>query len=383
MVKKYLAEELVHKYTQGSCTKEEKYLVESWHLKDLEVSNYLPSKDAIFLANKRSRKTLLTHIGYMANQEKIHKLWPRLAFIASILFLISFVVYFNIKTTDDHRLIAIKKETRYDILPGSTRAILTLSGGKKITLNNNVHENLFTQEDNIGILKTRHGILTYPHADNNTSGMVHMNRLETPRGGQYQVKLPDGTNVWLNASSSLTYPTTFNGKERKIGLTGEAYFEVAKNKDKPFRICSGSQTIEVLGTHFNISAYPDDQKIQTTLIEGSIKVIKGPHSKLIKAGQAATTSSLTDTIAIAIADVEKNMAWKNNEFIFNGENLENIMRSISRWYDIEIVYQGNSNQTRYWGVISRTQNLWSVLNMLQSTGKISFKLEGRRVIVMN
>lgn len=380
MAKKYLAEELINKYVQGICSEEESAMVESWHLKDLSESKNVPSKETIFEVNQRMRFTLSAYTGQP--QQRTQRLWSRLAYIASALFLISLVTYIYVEqSTNNEPSVLNHKNRPSDISPGSNKATLTLSDGKKILLNN-TSQGLLTKEGKVSILNTAQGTLTYS-TQTKTESRIYSHVLETPKGGRYQVDLSDGTKVWLNASSSLTYPAIFKGKERYVQLTGEAYFEVVKDKNRPFKVKSGRQVVEVLGTHFNVFAYPDEEKIQTVLLEGSIKISKGNKTRLIKPGQLATTVDSSDSISAAEADLEKNMAWKNNEFIFNGENLESIMRSISRWYNIEIVYRGNSGKTKYWGVVSRNQNLSAVLKMLQSTGKVTFNVEGRRVIVMN
>lgn len=380
MTKKHFAEELLNKYIQGSCSEEERAMVESWHLKDLSESNKIPSKETILLVSQRMRYALSARTGNTQPLQRTQKLWYRFAYIASALFLISLMSYLYINKSVHRDPLTVNRKL-IDILPGSNKAILTISGGKKISLDGNSNA-LLAGETNVNALKSTHGILVYePLKEENK--YIYTHKLETPRGGHYQVDLPDGTKVWLNAASSLTYPTVFKDKERNITLSGEAYFEVAKDKNKPFKVKSGQQVIEVLGTHFNIFAYPEEGKIQTSLLEGSIKVVKGGQSKLIRPGQSATTVDSTTAISIAEADLEKSVAWKNNEFIFNGENLESIMKSISRWYNIEILYRDKAGKTKYWGVVSRNQNLSAVLKMLQSTGKVSFKLEGRRLIVMN
>lgn len=381
MTRKYLAEELLNKYVQGTCSEEESAMLESWHLKDLSESKNTPSKETILLVNERMRFILSAY----TDHPKLHRtqrLWPRLAYVASVLIMISLITYIYVDHSANNEPSVLNHKNRSsDISPGSDKAMLTLSDGKKILLDNTSH-GLLAKEDKVNIHSAIQGTLTYSKLKR-TDSRTYSHVLETPKGGRYQVDLSDGTKVWLNASSSLIYPTVFEGKERYVQLTGEAYFEVAKDKNRPFKVKSGRQVIEVLGTHFNVFAYPDEKKIQTVLLEGSIKISKGNKVRLIKPGQLATTIDSSDVISAVEADLEKSLAWKNNEFMFNGEDLESIMKSVSRWYNIEIVYRGNSGKTKYWGVVSRNQNLSAVLKMLQSAGKVSFSVEGRRVIVMN
>lgn len=375
---KFSSEVLINKYNRGLCSDEESALVESWHLKDLAESDHLPSKEKILEVNEKTKAILSLHTGYVPEKRVIVKLWPKVALIASLLCVISTIGYYYLSRQDTNLTAKIQYN---DILPGQNKAILTLQSGKKMSLTN-VKSGLVAIQGEMVIQKTIGGKLIY-HGSPDKNSSTNLNKLETPRGGQYQLELPDGTKVWLNSASSISYPVSFSAKERNVELTGEAYFEVAKDKKRPFKIRTGQQMLEVLGTHFNINAYPDNENILTTLLEGSLKVSNGLSDKIIKPGQEAITNNQTKTISIESADIEKNIAWKNNEFIFNGDNLNSIMKSIGRWYDVEIIYQSNSDQTKYWGVVSRSKNISSVLKMLQSTGKAKFKIEGRRITVMN
>ncbi len=372
-------EELVRKYNQGICSEEECAWIESWHLKDLAESTYVPTKEHISSVNERMFKALSIHITPTDRPTKIISLWPYLTGAACLLLLIAGLSYFYKNHTDpDPNTLT----TYTDILPGRNHAVLTLSDGKKIVLSR-TNPGLLTKQGGMQVLNdTAKGQLVY-YGAKSADRVIAINTLETPRGGQYQVTLPDGTKVWLNSASSLRYPIRFTGNERKVELSGEAYFEVTKNKEKPFRINSTNQVVEVLGTHFNISAYPDEEQSATTLLEGKIRIHKMGIQKILKPGQEAVVNTFTTDIQVRSADLEKNTAWKNNEFIFNGEDIRHIMRSIARWYNVDISYLANPDQTRYWGVLSRSNNLSSVLKMLESTGKVTFKVKGRRITVMN
>lgn len=375
--KKFDPEELIQKYVTGKCTEEEKAIIESWHLHELRNSNYRPSAEHISDVYHRMGRKLALHTGYDNFYEKTTKFWPRMALAASVLFVISIAGFFYLNSLTPQATV-VTTPSENDITPGVNKAMLTLSNGKKIELSSNSHQ-ISLNQDGVSISKTTDGILTYHKLKE--IRIIATNKLETPRGGQYRVTLPDGTKVWLNAASKLIYPTAFIGNERKVQLSGEAYFEVAKNRSKPFRIISNNQTVEVLGTHFNINAYPDDKSTKTTLLEGSVKIYKAGQSKLLKPGQVSTVDPTG--IEINAADTERNIAWKNNEFIFNGETLESIMKIVCRWYDVEVNYAGPPDQTKYWGVVSRSKNISAVLKMLESTGRINFKIKGRRIIVMN
>ncbi|HMF72741.1 MAG TPA: FecR domain-containing protein, partial [Flavitalea sp.] len=265
------------------------------------------------------------------------------------------------------------------IATGSNKASLTLSDGTTIVLDDAAN-GLLTTQAGIKISKTTDGQLKYDASRPQPSHANGFNTIHTPRGGQYQVVLPDGSSVWLNAASSLKFPTVFSGNERKVELTGEAYFEVAKNKVKPFIVASGNQTLEVLGTHFNVNAYQDDGKIRTTLLEGSIKVSHTQTNafSLLVPGQQA---ELRKEIKVTKVDVKQSIAWKNGYFVFASENIQTLMQKIARWYDVDVEYEGRVTTEGFVGSISRFEDVSEVLHMLQLTGMVHFKIVGRKIIV--
>lgn len=270
---------------------------------------------------------------------------------------------------------------RSDVPPGGNKAVLTLADGRRISLTDAANGQL-TEQSGITVTKKEDGQLIYElsQAEAGSGGAPAYNTLSTPAGGQYQVRLPDGTKVWLNAASSLTYPAHFAVlKERQVELSGEAYFEVAPRKDKPFRVKTANQEIEVLGTHFNVNSYGDESSERTTLIEGAVKVTSRTGSALLKPGQEARVK---EDIRIREADIETALSWKNGYFRFRGENIKSIMRELSRWYDIEVQYEGAISDEEYNGKISRFKNISQVLKMLEQTKTVHFKVDGRRVTVM-
>jgi ferric-dicitrate binding protein FerR (iron transport regulator) len=209
---------------------------------------------------------------------------------------------------------------------------------------------------------------------------LEYNTIEAPAGGQWQVKLPDGSLIFLNASSSITYPIRFVGNERRVHIIGEAYFEIAHNKEIPFQVESRGQIVEVLGTKFNVTAYADEKIIRTTLLKGSVKIITNSESKLLKPGQQAQVSGNKFEITSDV-DLEEIVAWKNGYFKFN-ESLESIMAKISRWYDVDVEYRVKpDSDLTFSGKISRSRDISGILKMLEYTGDVHFRLEGRRVIV--
>jgi ferric-dicitrate binding protein FerR (iron transport regulator) len=301
---------------------------------------------------------------------------------AAILFVTSIGGYFLLHKPEDATRIAQSIPKKNSILPGSNKAVLTLAGGKRIELTSAKNGQLATQGNTV-ITKAADGQIVYNTTGNSTQPINNYNTVTTPNGGQYQIVLPDGTQVWLNAASSITYPAVFAGKERLVQLSGEAYFEVAKNPSKPFRVnVNGKQQVEVLGTHFNIEGYADDSNIKTTLLEGSVKLSYKAKSAMLKPGQMAV-NDLDRSLFIKQADIEEVMAWKNGLFVFNDENIKDAMKKAARWYDVDIEYRGNILKKKLGGTVSRYKNITDLLDNISKTGTIHYKLQGRRVILMN
>lgn len=288
--------------------------------------------------------------------------------------------YYPQKTISNHTANHIIKN---DIVPGGNKAILTLASGKKISLTD-ADNGTLAEQAGVQITKTADGQLVYTILADpqlNSNAKDHYNTIETPNGGQYRVRLPDGSNVWLNAGSKLTYPSSFTArKNRRVDLIGEAYFEVARDKSHPFIVKTIQQEVEVLGTHFNINSYNDESAVKTTLLEGSVKVtgINGT-GKVLKPGQQSDLTA--NNIKIKNIDTELAVAWKNNLFIFESDDIRYIMRMIARWYNVEVEYVGEIPDDKFGGAVSRFENVSEVLKSLESTGRVKFKLEGRRILV--
>jgi ferric-dicitrate binding protein FerR (iron transport regulator) len=266
-----------------------------------------------------------------------------------------------------------------DIHPGENKAILTLSSGRQIDLTSAKNGSIAT-EDQTTIRKAKDGTITYDRKGKSAS--IVYNKITTPKGGQWPLVLPDGSKVLLDAASSITYPVAFTGGERKVEITGQVYFEVVHNSAKPFRVSASGQTVEDLGTEFNINAYHDESVIRTTLAQGKISIEKGGKKAFLKPGQQGSVKPDGNTIAVADADMDETLAWKNGYFNFNDEKIENVMRQIARWYNVDVVFDGKITQEGFNGGISRNKNISQVLKLLQKTNAVHFKIEGRRVIVM-
>ncbi|MET4082184.1 transmembrane sensor [Pedobacter sp. UYP30] len=268
------------------------------------------------------------------------------------------------------------------ILPGGKKATLTMTNGQSIALNN-VANGILAKTNAGNVVKTNTGEIVYKNASNPTTmaGLVY-NTLSTPKGGEYQVVLPDGTKVWLNSASSITYPTAFNNKERRVKLIGEAYFEVAKNKKLPFYVNVNNAQIRVLGTHFNIAAYSDDEEMTTTLLEGSVQLTKNDTHSMLKPGQKAVINNNTDNIVVSQANIEDAVAWKNGYFVFDNNDINGVMKKISRWYDVTVDYRADLSDQKFGGTFYRSKSIVELLQYLEKIGKIKFTIEGRRIIVM-
>ncbi len=315
-------------------------------------------------------------------------IWPRIVAAASIIVILSVGVYYYISV----QLSISRRESLAlnDIPPGKNSATLILSDGRRILLSDAVKGHI-ADESGVSITRTADEQVVYTVKDAGTlaHGVPDMNTLSTANGQQYQIRLPDSTRVWLNAASSLKYPVSFASlKERKVELSGEAYFEVSKDKTHPFMVKTVKQEVKVLGTHFNINSYGDETEVKTTLLEGSVQVtpfsaaaLKKQPLIILKPGER---SSLTATdIQVSLADIETELAWKKGDFIFNNEYLESIMRKVEKWYNVQFIYNKETFQNlKIWGKVSRSKNISSVLDALELTGKVKFKVEGRRITVI-
>lgn len=270
------------------------------------------------------------------------------------------------------------KEMGDKIVQGGKKAVLTLGDGSEITLDT-AQQGMLIRQGNAKVSRQSLATLAY-HNENGTSPEVVYNTLSTPKGGQYQLILPDQTKVWLNSFSSIRFPTQFTGKERKVSITGEVYFEVSKNAKMPFKIDVNQMQVEVLGTHFNIMAYHDESSINTSLLEGSVSVRSGNQKKILSPGQESRVSK-DGSIAVVPADIDGVMAWKDGKFNFNQCALPKIMRQISRWYNVEVIYQGAIPEGRFSGIINQANDISKILDILQAGG-VNFKTEGRKIIVL-
>jgi ferric-dicitrate binding protein FerR (iron transport regulator) len=387
---------LIAKYLRQELTDQEKDQLEQWLQSDTrnqELFRKLTDEATVdseletFEANDKDKawKNIVKKTGFksITRKKTPTRLWP--AYAAAVIILIALgVTLTRYRNTSNEQKIAVKPQK--DLLPGSNKAILTLADGSKVVLDDTKQGKIANQQ-NIIITKDKSGELVYQVVESAKPKelpqfeKVVMNMLATPRGGQYQIVLPDGTRVWLNSASSLRYPAAFVGNERRVELSGEAYFEVSKDPNKPFYVKTATQTVTVLGTHFNINSYPDEISAKTTLLEGSVKVTgnsNGVSAKLKPGEQAVNTVNAIEVKENA--DIDEAVAWKNGKFLFRNTDLHTIMRQLSRWYDVDVEYQGNVVQKHYRGRISRNVPVSDIFQILKTSG-INFTIDGRKIIV--
>lgn len=396
--------ELFKRYLNNACTAEEidLLLIQFNTLNEEELRKSI--SDALRKGNDpvSLRPDLKQHLALLyknmvpqLTEEENHKVnilpfYKRKAFIylaAACLALtvasVAAIFYKNYPTLNFPDLTSLQAEK--DIHPGGNKAILTLADGKAIVLNEAADGELLNAAG-ILIRKTGNGQLVYEVAADQIGAAANTyNTITTPKGGTYQVILPEGTKVWLNAASSIKFSASFASlKERKIELTGEAYFEVAKDAKRPFKVHTDKQEVTVLGTHFNISSYADESMLKTTLFEGSVKVSnlhKVEDQVILKPGQQSVIAN--GKITVDQADIDEVLAWKNGLFVFNDEPLEYIMKKVSRWYDVEVIYEPGLDKNKlFGGSVSRFDKVSKVLRQLELTGGVHFKIEEGRIIAM-
>lgn len=365
---------LAEKIQQGSITEEENIFFDKWYnglsKKDLNIdSQYAKNK------NQLKRRIFRRIQNDIKKTEKVPVLfyWKKLAIAASlVLGTILGSLYFYLH--EDHSL----NDPQPIIVAGKNNAILTLADGTKINLSEAAN-GVISHTANVDIIKTSSGSIQYKSQTSSSNNPTAYNTIEAPAGGKWSLTLPDGTQVWLNSSSSITYPTQFSATERKVKIKGEAFFDVAHNKKAPFIVSSGQQLIRVLGTEFNVEAYEEDAVAKTTLVKGAVAIESGNKTVKLVPGEQAKWNG--KEIIKEVVDTEAAIAWKEGYFKFN-ENIESILTKISRWYNVEIIYLSKPDPaTTFSGKIARDRNLNSVLKMLEYDGNIHFQIQGRRVIV--
>lgn len=378
-MKKQLFLKLIERYQQNQATEAEKVLVEEY-LKNLEEDNSLHltvEEEALLQQTIKRNIDHALHIG-VPKRGWLASI-TRYAAAAILLLMAGYglLTIYNYKTKENPNVTAAKV-----ITAGSNKAVLTLANGSRIELNDAV-EGTLAKQGNVTIQKTKNGQLIY-HIGGVGVEETGNNMISTPRGGQYQVILPDHSKVWLNAASSITFPPAFKGNTRKVSITGEAYFEVAHDARKPFSVTTGQGiTVEVLGTHFNVNAYDDEPVVSATLLSGSVLVKTTSASKTITPGeQAQIATNQNSKINVNKVNTANVVAWKDDLFIFEKEDIQTAMRRISRWYNVDVVYINGIPKKTIGGTIGKFEDVSEPLRLIELTGGVKFKIEGRRILVM-
>ena len=370
---------LLTRYTKGAASPEEKEFVEQYYS--------LFEQEADLNMSESERKQLVD-----ANWEKmengmnepqsgklIYMLATRKRWIAAaVIFLIAGAGWFWYAGTGTNTDNPVQTATAEDIAPGRNGAILTLDNGKEILLDSSGSGVIATQHGSKVILNDN-GVAYAP--EEKPSSAIVYNTLSTPRGRQFHIDLPDGTSVWLNAASSIRFPASFSGKERKVYITGEAYFEVTANKSMPFVVdVNGKAEVQVLGTVFNVNAYEDGNAIYTSLLQGSIRMKHQQTSVTLLPGQQTLISSKGMEL-VPHADTEMAVAWKNGKFQFSFTPIDEILRQLARWYDVDVIYERGVPDLAFTGMLRRDYTLKQALSILETMG-VHFRTEGRKLIVL-
>jgi ferric-dicitrate binding protein FerR (iron transport regulator) len=383
MINKEEFTSLYRKYIDGHITPEEYRLLEEYQ-DGMELAEF--DSNDIPIDKVALRNRIWQRLNNSRQQQKVRWIGNayRVSAAACFLLVISLLWWrtqHNEIPAAKHLVAQVKHPA---IKPGGNKAYLTMANGTIIQLTGAKNGELATQAG-FRISKAKNGLITYQQlADNGNAQNITnaYNTITTPRGGQYQIILSDGTQVWLNSASSLRYPVSFTGNTRQVELTGEAYFEVAKNAHMPFHVQAGAATVQVLGTHFNINSYPDNAEVVTTLLEGSVRMQKGTATSMLIPGQQGITANNQNNIQVQKADITEVMGWKNGYFVFHDENITNIMKQVSRWYDIDVEYDGDVKDREFGGTVSRYKDVTELLNNMELTQAIHYKIIGRRVIIM-
>lgn len=384
---------LLDKYINRSCTWEEYQELFSYIEKDVY-------KDVLY--RYMDEQYVMTPPEKDRDNERLKKIYHRIQrvkaarggvfpvtrlMVAAAVFLFTCVVVLLWISRPKPEYVTNNKAGKKKNISQENKVILTLGDGSKISLTD-VPNGEIARQQGVRVTKNKAGQIIYKIAGTETADgerretpVVSYNTITTPVGSQYQLLLPDGSEVWLNSASSFKFPAAFTGEKRTVFLTGEAYFEVAKDKSKPFEVLAGESRVEVLGTHFNVMAYNDEPFTETTLLEGAVRVNHGGLQKVLEPGQQARFTPGDNDLSVVNADTDEAIAWKNNLFVFENTGIDQVMRRIKRWYNVEVAYKGEKPEINFTGVIPRNKNVSDVLNMLQSTDDVLFRIDGNKITV--
>ncbi|MEO9146497.1 MAG: FecR domain-containing protein [Ginsengibacter sp.] len=375
------AKELLQRYQQGDCTPSENELVENWYRQLIDTGEWQWGDGERDMMQEMIEARIMKQVNGPRKREVFYLMprsqWLAAASIVILLGAFSYFMFFDKSTKPNHVVKVLPNDIK---APQSNRAMITLANGQKIYLDSAGNCTLAIQ-GNVKLVKLAGGEIAYHQQEAfKTSGKLEYNTLSNPKGSKViNMILADGSRVWLNAGSSLNYPVSFTGSERKVAVTGEAYFEVAHDASKPFIVSNGSMNVRVLGTHFNVNAFEDNgNDIEVTLLEGSVKIKNGNVTGLLKPGQQAVVTK--EIKVVTDVDLDLVMAWKNGYFQFDNASLQSVLKEVSRWYDVDVVYQGHNQPRQFVGEIQRDLSLSEMLKILEKN-KVHFKIEGKNLIV--
>jgi transmembrane sensor len=363
-------------YKTGKASAEELALLENWYLE------YEHSEREL-LTEKEIGDRIAAVAAQLPLKRPVIKLWGQIAAAAAMFFVLSVgILFYRSQTSGLNGQVSIVDQI--DLKPGKNTATLTLANGKTIKLSDTKSGIIVNGEQ---MIYNDSSAVSHSIIDNDADNSSHVESNQrltasTPRGGQYQIVLPDGTKVWLNAATSLQFPQHFAGaKERRVVLIGEAYFEVAKDKAHPFIVKTAKQEVEVLGTHFNIDSYADESSVKTTLLEGSVRLrdLRSNDTQLLKPGQQAVLNH-KEQLTVSEVDLDQAVAWKNGVFYFYRADLKSVMRQLARWYNVDVAYEGVLPEHEFTGKIFKKVNASEALNILTELD-VKFKIDGRKIIV--
>jgi len=365
---------LIQKYQLGEASSQEKALLEEY-LQRMEAKE--PTPASLPAAGNRVWERLQQQLHPPARKVPVLQRAATWWVAAGIALLLAAGTTYWLLSPAKQSPESVTKSAPADPAPAGNKALLTLADGTVIDLE--AQNSSLPPQGNVQVSRSDSGLLTYTVASGNDKAPLSYNTLTTPRGGQYKIILADGSTVWLNAASSLRYPTAFTGTVRQIEVTGEAYFEVAKKPEQPFIVTVQGVNMQVLGTSFNVNTYEKQQGVTTTLVEGSLKVTAATTAVILKPGQQAVAPPGTNNIKVQTVDPEQAIAWKHGLFVFNNASLHEVMEQLSRWYDVDIVYNTTSN-VKFEGEIQRNLSLSQVLKHLEQKD-VKFKLNEKTLTV--
>jgi len=366
---------LIRKYLSGECSPEERELISRWYADELHTREEEVKIEDSQKIKREIWQKVIRNRPELKERKRRRKFWIPAAAVILIGFLITYQLHRMSRPDSDPRELV---DEELKVVPGGNEALLTLENGKQYFLSDEA-EGILDEDRNWIIRKPKEGLISFESQNPAASLNLLTNRIETPKGGMYQLVLPDGSKAWLNSASSISFPSNFSQKERRISVKGEVYLEVEKDSARPFRVETPYQKIEVLGTKFNINAYEDEPYTRTSLLEGSVKVHGAEKEAVLQPGLEMRTSKEGED-KVDEADLEAILAWKEGLFQFDRVELDVLMRQLGRWYDVEIEYLGAYPQDEFVGKIERSEDIHNILDILQA-GEVNVTLKGRKLQV--